>query len=347
MLRNPADGTLGSSTKAAGILAFSKRSLSFPHDATGSDATSVGLFQQQAWWGTMGDSTWENDPEGAMKRLMDPVFGAQKFYNSLLKISDWESLSITQAAQKVQGSAFPDAYAAKVAEAEALYAQHEGSAKTVTLYDFGSKFEGVADGGGGSTGSCSSSSTSTGIPLEKSAMYMISSQFAAPRGTPHNGMDITCRQYENVYSPVSGVVTIAVNGNASGKGEPAGRVHVKTEDGSVFWFWHMRNTFVKAGDQVTGGQAIGECASTGNSSGNHLHITAAVQDSNNPQIKALPTANTDLPGQITDPALALDILGVNICPPYVENRKTAAVGSSLPSGVPSGYLVCWPNTEWK
>lgn len=346
LLKNPADGTLGSSGQATGILSFAKRSMAFPHDAVGSDATSVGLFQQQAWWGTMGGSTWENDPEGTIKRLMDPTFQSQKFYSKLLSVSGWENFEYGVAAQRVQVSAFPDAYRSHVAEAQALYAQNKGSAVAVNLYDFGAPYT----GGGevpATTGSCSSSSTTTGIPLEKSGLYMVSSQFAAPRGTPHNGMDITCRQYENVYSPVSGVVTISVVGNASGFGEPAGRVHVKTDDGSVFWFWHMRNTFVKAGDQVEGGQAIGECASTGNSSGNHLHISAAVHDSNNPQIQALPEVQTDLPGRIVDPALALDILGVNICPPYVENRKTAPPGASLPPGGPNGYVVCWPQTDWK
>lgn len=343
LVKNFADGTLGSSSQAAGILSFSKLSMDLPHDAVGSDATSVGLFQQQAWWGTMGGSDWETDPDGTIKRLMDPAFGAQKFYNKLLTVSGWESLEYGVAAQEVQVSAEPDAYSNHVSEARTLYNQYKDSATSVTLYDFGSKFEGAAKETSSDSGNCNS--VSTGIPMKKSAMYMISSQFAAPRGIPHNGLDITCHQYENVYAPISGTVTISVEGNSAGVGEPAGRVHIKTPDGSVFWFWHMRKTFVKVGDQVAGGQAIGECASTGNSSGNHLHITAAVENSNNPQIKALPTANTDLPGQITDAALALDVLGVDICPPYVANRKTAQVGSSIPPGTP--YMVCWPQKEWK
>jgi murein DD-endopeptidase MepM/ murein hydrolase activator NlpD len=346
------DFTLGSAGEAAGILAFARRSMSFPHDAVGTDHTSVGLFQQQAWWGAVGASTWEKDPEGTMKRLMDPAFGAQKFYNSLLKVNKWESLEYGVAAQRVQASAFPDAYSKHVSEAQALYAQNKSSAKTVTLYDFGAKFTGGTGGAdtpatGATCGSSGSGSTTTGVPLQKSAIYMISSQFYAPRGITHNGMDITCRQYEDVYSPISGVVTVAINGNASGVGEPAGRVHIKSEDGSVFWLWHMRNTFVKPGDTVVGGQPVGECASTGNSSGNHLHISANVEGSTNEQLKALPAPTSDLPGRIVDPALALDILGVNICPPYVENRKTAAVGSTLPVTPPSIYMVCWPQTEWK
>lgn len=345
VLRNPADATLGGSSQAAAILNFSKKSMSFPHDAVGSDATSVGLFQQQAWWGTMGGSTWETDPEGTMKRLMDPAFGAQKFYNKLLTVSGWESLEYGVAAQRVQVSALPDAYRGHVSEAQTLYNQYKDSATSVTLYDFGSKFEGTAKATSTDSGNCNS--VTTGIPLQKSAIYMISSQFAAPRGLPHNGLDITCHQYENVYAPISGTVTISVEGNASGVGEPAGRVHIKTPDGTVFWFWHMRKTFVKVGEQVAGGTAIGECASTGNSTGNHLHITAAIENSTNAQIKALPTANTDLPGKITDAALALDVLGVDICPPYVANRKTAEVGSALPNGMPSGYMVCWPQSEWK
>lgn len=344
IFKNPADSTLGSSSQAAAILAFSKKSLSYTHDAVGSDATSVGLFQQQAWWGTMGGSNWENDPDGTMKRLMDPAFGAQKFYDSLLKVSNWESMSYTQAADAVQRSAFSSAYQEKVNEAKALYSTYQSSAKSISLYDFGGRAG--AEVAPVSSSGCSSSSSSTGMPLNKSAVYTINSPFAGFRGFDiHNGLDLGCRQYENVYSPISGIVTISIEGNASGTGDPAGKVYVKASDGTVFQFWHMRKTFVKAGAQIAGGQAIGECASTGNSTGVHLHITADITNSNNPQVKALPTpAVSGFPAsmKLADPALALDILGVNICPPYVANRKTTSAGAPLPS-----YMVCWPQSEWK
>ena len=64
------------------------------------DRDSVGLFQQRPsqGWGTAAE-------------LADPVFAAGAFYDALLKVQDWPKMSLTKAAQSVQFSAFPDAYA--------------------------------------------------------------------------------------------------------------------------------------------------------------------------------------------------------------------------------------------
>lgn len=348
--RNPADATLGGQSMP--ILAFAKRSLGFPHDAVGSDASSVGLFQQQAWWGAMGSSNWQNDPEGTIKRLMDPTFQAQKFYNSLLAVPGWESLAPGVAAQKVQVSAFPDAYAARVPEAQALLAEHKNNPKEVKLYDFGSEYTGDgADGvkgGDKKDGDCGASSSSTGIVLDKSALYQVTAQWSQARGSElmgaHKGMDIDCGDdWENVYTPISGVVTLAVNGNPSGYGDPAGYVMVKTEDGTIIWLWHMRNVFVKAGDVVAGGDRVGECGSTGLSTGTHLHIEADISNTTDERIRALPTSRL-IPEYENrrDPALVLEIMGIDICPPYVADRKTAEPGSTLPGVI----MKCWPPEEW-
>src|SRR5699024_7215255 len=75
-------------------------SLDLPNDGIASDWDSVGLFQQRpsAGWGTVKD-------------LMTPSYSAGKFYESLLKVDGWESMSPAAAAQAVQISAYPDAYA--------------------------------------------------------------------------------------------------------------------------------------------------------------------------------------------------------------------------------------------
>ncbi|UUU38728.1 C40 family peptidase [Streptomyces sp. NBC_00162] len=64
------------------------------------DRDSLGLFQQRPsqGWGT---------PE----QVRDPVYASTKFYEGLLEVSGWESMPVTQAAQAVQASGFPDAYA--------------------------------------------------------------------------------------------------------------------------------------------------------------------------------------------------------------------------------------------
>lgn len=64
------------------------------------DRDSVGLFQQRPSQG------W-----GTASQLLDPVYASSKFYAALLKVPGWQQLTVTQAAQAVQKSATPDAYA--------------------------------------------------------------------------------------------------------------------------------------------------------------------------------------------------------------------------------------------
>ncbi|WP_170918206.1 C40 family peptidase [Pseudonocardia sp. Ae150A_Ps1] len=74
-------------------------SLTHPHEAVGDDHDSVGLFQQRA-------AGW-----GSVATRMDPRGSARLFYERLLQIPGWETMPLTRAAQAVQISAFPDAYA--------------------------------------------------------------------------------------------------------------------------------------------------------------------------------------------------------------------------------------------
>ena len=72
----------------------------------GGDRDSLGLFQQRPsqGWGT---------PE----QIMNPDYAAGKFYERLLTVPGWERLPLTEAAQAVQRSAYPDAYAKHEARA--------------------------------------------------------------------------------------------------------------------------------------------------------------------------------------------------------------------------------------
>ncbi|KAF2254933.1 hypothetical protein BU26DRAFT_475483 [Trematosphaeria pertusa] len=89
------------------ILANSKypASLKYPHDGVGHDHDSVGIFQQRPSW-------------GSTKERMDASLSAHFFFNALKKISNWPSLAIGKAAQKVQVSAFPDAYDKHITKAK-------------------------------------------------------------------------------------------------------------------------------------------------------------------------------------------------------------------------------------
>lgn len=86
------------------------------------DKDSLGLFQQRPSWG------W-----GTPEELMDPAYAAGEFYDHLVKVPDYQELPLTVAAQRVQRSGFPDAYAKHEPDAELLAAALTGrSAATLT-----------------------------------------------------------------------------------------------------------------------------------------------------------------------------------------------------------------------
>ncbi|MEU9426508.1 C40 family peptidase [Streptomyces sp. NPDC048342] len=64
------------------------------------DRDSLGLFQQRPSQG------W-----GSAQQIRDPVYASEQFYKHLLKVSGWQQMTVTQAAQAVQKSGLPDAYA--------------------------------------------------------------------------------------------------------------------------------------------------------------------------------------------------------------------------------------------
>lgn len=75
----------------------------------GGDRDSVGLFQQRPSKG------W-----GTIEQIKDPRYAAGKFYTALKKVKGWEKMRVTDAAQKVQRSAFPNAYEKWADEAQVL-----------------------------------------------------------------------------------------------------------------------------------------------------------------------------------------------------------------------------------
>jgi hypothetical protein len=73
------------------------------------DRDSVGLFQQRPSQG------W-----GSASQLLTPTYAAGAFYRHLALVKGWESLPVTTAAQRVQRSASPSAYARWEPEARAI-----------------------------------------------------------------------------------------------------------------------------------------------------------------------------------------------------------------------------------
>jgi hypothetical protein len=63
------------------------------------DRDSLGLFQQRPSQG------W-----GSEAQVQDPVYAAGKFYDHLVEVPGWDTGRLTEVAQAVQRSGFPEAY---------------------------------------------------------------------------------------------------------------------------------------------------------------------------------------------------------------------------------------------
>jgi hypothetical protein len=81
------------------------------------DRDSLGLFQQRPSQG------W-----GTQTQVMDPAYAAGEFYKHLAKVPDYSELPLTVAAQRVQRSGFPDAYAKHETDTTLLAAALTGRA---------------------------------------------------------------------------------------------------------------------------------------------------------------------------------------------------------------------------
>jgi hypothetical protein len=75
----------------------------------GGDRDSLGLFQQRPSQG------W-----GTPSEILDPVHATNAFYDALQRVPGYADMPVTRAAQEVQHSGYPEAYAAYERDARAL-----------------------------------------------------------------------------------------------------------------------------------------------------------------------------------------------------------------------------------
>ncbi len=110
------------------------------------DRDSVGIFQQRANWGSVAER-------------MDPTYEAKAFFGGplgpnhgsprgLLDIPDWQDMNLSAAAQAVQISAFPAAYAKWETAAAAIMAS-QGITATADTLSPATSSGGCANAGGG------------------------------------------------------------------------------------------------------------------------------------------------------------------------------------------------------
>ncbi len=82
------------------------------------DRDSLGIFQQRPSQG------W-----GTEAQLQDPVYATNAFYDALVDVDGYREMEVTEAAQAVQRSGFPDAYADHEADARVLASALTGNSK--------------------------------------------------------------------------------------------------------------------------------------------------------------------------------------------------------------------------
>jgi hypothetical protein len=82
------------------------------------DRDSLGLFQQRPSQG------W-----GTAEQVLNPYYAANAFYDALVEVDGYETMRVTEAAQEVQRSGYPEAYAAHEGDARVLASALTGNSR--------------------------------------------------------------------------------------------------------------------------------------------------------------------------------------------------------------------------
>ncbi|MDR2896298.1 MAG: M23 family metallopeptidase [Propionibacteriaceae bacterium] len=202
----------------------------------GTPTSSIGLFQQQAWWGTVAER-------------MDPATAARLFFERELLVAGRETMAPTLVAHAVQINADPYYYTQFWDDAERL-------TSTVTVNQ--------------------STSANPGpwvVPLTSD--YVITSEFGLrvhpiygdTRG--HAGMDLAAPDATPVLAAAAGTVSAVVNQGSTGYGL---YIVIDHGDGVQSLYGHLSRQDVTVGQTVYPGQPVGLEGSTGGSTGPHLHF---------------------------------------------------------------------------
>lgn len=118
------------------------------------------------------------------------------------------------------------------------------------------------------------------LPKDKSSLHVDGTRcgrYAEPRDYgPHEGLDIAAVDGTPVYATKSGKVTRVVNGVTGFSSVQSAGNYIVIDHGDGMWsrYLHLINNSnkVNVGDEVDGGQHIGDADNTGHSFGSHLHF---------------------------------------------------------------------------
>ena len=99
------------------------------------------------------------------------------------------------------------------------------------------------------------------------------------RVSTHTGLDIAAPYGTAIKAVAAGTVT-----NAAYTGSYGNLVKIDHGNGVETWYGHTSKMYVKAGEKVNAGDTIAAVGSTGNSTGNHLHLEIRINGKHvNPQ----------------------------------------------------------------
>jgi murein DD-endopeptidase MepM/ murein hydrolase activator NlpD len=237
-------------------------SLALPHDGSGEDHDSVGLFQQRPSWGTTKD-------------LMDPVASAKKFYAKMLQIKGWTGMALTDVAQIVQVSAFPDAYAKWENESDSVVNSLTNGAARASL-------TATVTNTGSTALPCAQAGQISASGWTQPVKAPITSGFRTPERPTHNGVDLGAALGTPIVAAASGIVRVAEcdpeTGNCDVPGSAATPgcgyyVDIQHADGVITRYCHMHtHPLVQVGQHVNVGQQLGIVGDSGNADGAHLHF---------------------------------------------------------------------------
>lgn len=232
------------------------------------DHDSLGLFQQRPSTG------W-----GTPSQVTNPVYAATKFYDKLKTVKNWDSIALTRAAQRVQISAYPDAYA-----------KHETLATQIVNI--------LADGAGNAVGNslsmvCASadqvSASGWTNPLAADGKgeqkMVVGSGFRTADRPRHQGVDLIVGTGTPVRSVASGIISrIKCDETFSGrkdcdvpgypgKGGCGWMLEIRHAGNILTRYCHLvERPNLRVGQRVAAGQVVGLSGTSGNSSGPHLHF---------------------------------------------------------------------------
>ena len=126
----------------------------------------------------------------------------------------------------------------------------------------------------GATGvNTSTTKVDLGISLIRPTSGIVTSRFGARWGRTHKGTDIGAPAGTPIVAAASGTVTTSQYGYNGGYGN---YVIISHGNGVQTLYGHCTSLYVDEGEYVSQGQLIASVGTTGNSTGNHLHLEIRV-----------------------------------------------------------------------